>query len=324
MSKKTPSILDCKNLKKYFQVQSSIVHAVDGVDLTIQKGERMGLVGESGCGKSTLGYLITGFFEPTEGEILFEGKNIFNSSKNARAQRHIQMIYQSPQESLDPRMKIASSVCEPIDIHLRLSREEKRETVRRSLESVGLDESHAEKYPHELSGGQLQRVVIARALVLNPKLLVLDEPTSHLDVSVQAKILNLLKEIKDKHELSYLFISHDLGVIRNVTDRVAVMYLGKIVEVASREEMFKSPAHPYTQALLSAAPNPDPRVRVKHIILKGEVPSSVNIPSGCRFHPRCQYRKTECSKTEPELSEINKEHALACHLTAEVQTANQA
>lgn len=318
-------ILKCEGLKKYFPVRSSIfsrsksvVHALDGIDFCIRKGETLGLVGESGCGKTTTGLAILRLLKPTAGKVYFESKNILELKRREmmKVRRNMQVVFQDPLSSLNPRMTVSQIISEPIVVHMRTHRSERREKVVELLKQVGLKEGHMERYPHEFSGGQKQRIAIARAIALHSKFIVLDEPTSALDVSVQAKILNLLVHLKKRLGLSYLFISHDLSVIRNVSERTAVMYLGKIVEITTTKQLFRSPRHPYSQALLSAIPTMDPRSRHvrERIILKGDVPNPTEPPSGCRFHPRCIYAIPECKKLEPKLIDVGHEHLVACHL----------
>lgn len=316
------SLVEVKGLKKYFLIQKgwgrgkAYVRAVDGVDLLILRGEVLGLVGESGCGKTTVGRLILKLIEPTEGEIIFEGKNLSNMDKKEihPLRRSFQIIFQDPFASLNPRMTVAEIVGRPMEIHGLVYRSEREEKVAQLLESVGLQKEHLYRYPHEFSGGQRQRIGIARALATKPKLIVADEPTSALDVSVQAQILNLMKELKESFGLTYLFISHNIGVIRHLSDRVAVMYLGKVVEMGKKRPLFQSPLHPYTKALLAAVPSMDPKRKREEIILEGDVPSPIQPPSGCRFHPRCRYALPKCSKEEPLFKGVDEDRWVACHL----------
>jgi oligopeptide transport system ATP-binding protein len=314
-------ILEVKNLKKYFPIKGGFlsktvayVHAVDGVSFFLNKGETLGLVGESGCGKSTTGRLILRVLHPTAGTILFDKKNIFkqNRQQMKTLRRDMQIIFQDPYASLNPRMTVGSIVGEPLKIHNVSSRSESDDRTAMLIKKVGLHPEHLRRYPHEFSGGQRQRIGIARALALNPKLIIADEPVSALDVSIQAQVINLLQDLRDEFDLSYIFIAHDLSVVEYMSDRVAVMYLGKIVELAHGAVLYKDPQHPYTQALLSAVPIPDPRLEKKRQILEGDVPSPINPPSGCHFHTRCLYRTDDCSKFEPEFYDIGHGHFVAC------------
>jgi len=315
-------LVEVKGLKKYFPTQKvwrqkkSFVRAVDGVDLAIYRGEVLGLVGESGCGKTTVGRLILKLTEPTEGEIFFEGKNITHLDQKEihPLRRYFQIIFQDPFASLNPRMTVAEIVGRPLEIHGLIEPSQRDERVGQILESVGLPREHLYRYPHEFSGGQRKRIGIARALATQPKLIVADEPTSALDVSVQAQILNLMKELQKAFGLTYLFVSHNIGVIRHMSDRVAVMYLGKLVEIGKKRELFASPLHPYTKALLAAVPSLNPKTKREEIILEGDVPSPINPPAGCRFHPRCKYVLPKCSREEPIFHWQGDERWIACHL----------
>jgi len=318
------NLVEVRGLRKYFPVRGGVfggvrawVRAVDGVDLDIGPGgETFGLAGESGCGKSTLGRAILRLVEPTAGEVRFRGRNIlaFRPRELRVLRRDMQMVFQDPYEALNPRMTVRAIIAEPLVTHLRLTPREVDRRVEALLEEVGLDRTYGRRYPHEFSGGQRQRVVIARALALDPKFLVLDEPTSSLDVSVQAQILNLLASLRDRLGLSYLLISHDLSVIEHMSHRVAVMYLGKVVEVGPAEEVLHRPVHPYAQALLAAVPVPDPDYEAPQVILEGGVPSPASPPAGCRFHPRCDRRTAVCEKDEPALVSVGEGHRVACHL----------
>ena len=310
------NLLDVRNLVKHFPIDGSdeVVKAVDGVSFDIKAGETLGLVGESGCGKSTVGKCLLRLNEPTSGEIYFEGKNLVGLPK--REMQHLrgemQIIFQDPYASLNPRLSIFSIVSEPLKIHGIGNKTEQQEKVADLLQKVGLDPNYMRRYPHEFSGGQRQRIGIARALALNPKLIICDEPVSALDVSVQAQVVNLLQDLQQEFGLTYLFISHGLAVVEHISNRVAVMYLGKIVEIADGRELYDNPIHPYTKALLSAIPVPDPTKKRERIILKGDVPTPINPPSGCRFRTRCPLAIDECAKTVPELREIQPNHFAAC------------
>ena len=315
-------LLTVKALKKYFPVGGGFfgrargsIKAVDGVDLGVQKGETLGIVGESGCGKSTLGYCILRLEEPTSGQVAFEGKDILNLDRLSmqRLRRDMQIIFQDPYSSLDPRKTVGQLVGEGFQIHGLLTPKERRDKVIELLEIVGLLPEYSYRYPHEFSGGQRQRICISRALALNPKLVIADEPVSALDVSVQAQILNLLVSLQNRFQLTYLFISHDLGVVRHICNRIAVMYLGRVVESAPRKTLYAKPRHPYTASLLSAIPLPNPLKKRKRIRLTGDVPSPIHTPPGCSFHPRCPHRQPVCAQERPMETEIYPLHHVACH-----------
>jgi len=319
----TEPILSARNIKKYFNVSGGTLKAVDGISFDIYQGETLGLVGESGCGKTTAGRTIIRLYEPTEGELYFEGEDIYKLSRHNMKpiRRNIQMIFQDPYASLNPRMTVEEIIAEPLDIHgIYKSDKQKRERVFELLELVGLNEEHALRFPHEFSGGQRQRIGVARSLALNPKFIVCDEPISALDVSIQAQVVNLLKNLQTQMGLTYLFIAHDLSMVRYISDRVGVMYLGMMMELAKSEELYDNPIHPYTQALLSAIPIPDPEVQRsrKRIILEGDVPSPIDPPPGCRFADRCFYAIDECRKTTPEFEEVRPNHFVACHRSREI------
>ncbi len=319
------TLLEVRDIKMHFPLTKGIifqrrvgaVQAVDGVSFEVRRGETLGLVGESGCGKSTLGRAILQLYRPTEGDVIFEGTDLtkIGGERLRRMRRRMQMIFQDPYASLNPRMTVGSIVAEPIEIHKLARGKEKRERVQELLKVCGLNPYFANRYPHEFSGGQRQRIGIARALAVNPAFIVADEPVSALDVSIQAQIINLLEELQDEFQLTYLFIAHDLSVVRHISDRVAVMYLGRIVELADRDELYLNPAHPYTKALLSAVPIPDPRIERKRerIILTGDVPTPVNPPQGCRFHTRCPIAIEVCAEVDPEWRDIGGNHWVACH-----------
>jgi len=310
------SLVEVRNLVKYFPVENSdnVLRAVDDVSFEIVGGETLGLVGESGCGKSTVGRCVLRLYEPTAGEVLFEGRNILDlaPSELQKLRREMQIIFQDPYASLNPRLSILSIVSEPLKIHGISNKTEQRDRVADLLKKVGLDPNYMNRYPHEFSGGQRQRLGIARALALNPKLIVCDEPVSALDVSVQAQVVNLLQDLQSEFGLTYLFISHGLAVVEHISDRVAVMYLGKIVEIADARDLYADPLHPYTKALLSAIPIPDPRQKRERIVLAGDVPTPIDPPSGCRFRTRCPWAIEECAKVVPELREIKPGHVAAC------------
>ena len=310
------SLLRVDDLKTYFYTEEGVVKAVDGVNLTVEEGETLGLVGESGCGKSTLGRTILRLIEPTGGEVIFQGKNLLAMAQRELRdmRRQMQIIFQDPYASLNPRMRVGDIVGEGLEIHKLAKGKAKRERVIELLHQVGLREEHYDRYPHEFSGGQRQRVGIARALAVSPKFIVCDEPVSSLDVSIQAQIINLLQELQEKMHLTYLFISHDLRVVEHISHRVAIMYLGKVVEIAKSDSIYQDAKHPYTKALLSAVPITDKSKKKERIVLEGDVPSPVNPPSGCTFHPRCSYREAICDKTEPPLEFGAAGHGVACHV----------
>ena len=309
-------LVKVRNLVKYFPVEDSddVVRAVDDVSFDILAGETLGLVGESGCGKSTVGRCLLRLYEPTSGEVSFEGKQLVGLPNNEmqKLRREMQIIFQDPYASLNPRLNILSIVSEPLKIHGIGNKTERKERVADLLKKVGLDPNYMFRYPHEFSGGQRQRLGIARALALNPKLIICDEPVSALDVSVQAQVVNLLQDLQAEFGLTYLFISHGLAVVEHISQRVAVMYLGKIVEIADARELYELPLHPYTKALLSAIPVPDPKHKRERIVLQGDVPTPINPPSGCRFRTRCPIALPECAAVVPELREITKGHTVAC------------
>ncbi len=323
-------LLEVHNLKKYFPVRGGIlqtvraqVRAVDDISFHIMKGETLGVVGESGCGKTTVGRTILRLTPPTAGKVVFGGRNLFElgASELKQVRRELQIIFQDPYSSLDPRMPVGESIAEGLEAHGIGTRQERNEIVVNYLRRVGLEAYHARRYPHEFSGGQRQRIGIARALALRPKLIVCDEPISALDVSIQAQVLNILKDLQQEFGLTYLFIAHNLGVVEHISDRVAVMYLGKLVELASREDLFRSPKHPYTRALMSAVPVANPLARHERIILQGDVPSPLNPPSGCRFHTRCWMARDICRTTEPAFEQKANGHWSACHFASEVETS---
>jgi oligopeptide transport system ATP-binding protein len=321
------TLLEVNNLVMHFPLTRGIivqrkvgaVQAVDGVSFAVKKGETLGLVGESGCGKSTTGRAILQLYKPTAGEVKFQGKDLtkLDAGDMRKMRRHLQMIFQDPYASLNPRMTVGSIISEPMQIHNLVDRGHRNQRVQELLETVGLNPYFANRYPHEFSGGQWQRIGVARALAASPQFIVADEPVSALDVSIQAQIVNLLEDLQEQFNLTYLFIAHDLSVVKHISDRVAVMYLGKIVELASRDTIYEEPLHPYTKALLSAVPIPDPVIEKKRerIILTGDVPSPINPPTGCHFHTRCQYAiKGVCDVVEPAFEDKGSDHFVACHL----------
>lgn len=310
------NILEVRGLKKYFATKKGPLHAVDDVDFTIQKGETLGLVGESGCGKSTTGRLVLRLLQPSAGEIIYQGEDIskFNTRKMKAFRREAQIVFQDPYSCLNPRMSVKNIIAEPLEVHrIFKSKKEKEIRIKELMDHVGLSQRLINVYPHELDGGRRQRVGLARALALDPKLVVLDEPVSALDVSIQAQMLNLLADLQDELDLTYLFIAHDLSVVKHISDRVAVMYLGKIVELTDYKTIFREPLHPYSQALISAIPIPAIDVDRERIILEGDVPSPVNPHPGCRFYGRCQHKEDICLE-EPALKEAKPGHFVACHL----------
>lgn len=319
----TEPIVKLENVKKYFPIRGGVfsrvvgnIKAVDDISFSIQKGETLGLVGESGCGKSTLGRTILKLLDPTAGKVFYKDFDIFATQKEElrNLRREMQIIFQDPYSSLNPRLNVGEIIGECLEIHGIAYGREKQEKVESMLEVCGLAPHHRRRYPHEFSGGQRQRIGIARALTLNPDFIVADEPISSLDVSIQAQIVNLMEELQEKFGLTYLFISHDLSMVRHISDHVAVMYLGKIVEISGKKELYQNPLHPYTQALLSAVPVLDPDHKSKRIILRGDVPSPANPPQGCNFNPRCIYAEERCRNEEPELRDVGSEHQVSCHL----------
>jgi oligopeptide/dipeptide ABC transporter ATP-binding protein len=328
-------LIEVQHVKKYFPIRKGVlqrevarVHAVDDVSFVVREGETLGLVGESGCGKSTLGRTIVRLLEPTEGQILFRERHIEKlGTRSLRPlRREMQMVFQDPYASLNPRKRVGSIIGDPLKIHSIGDKSSRKKQVEELLDTVGLSPEHYNRFPHEFSGGQRQRIGIARALALRPKLIVADEPVSALDVSIQSQMLNLLEDLQNEFQLTYIFIAHDLGVVRHVSDRIAVMYLGKLVELSPAEELYQRPIMPYTEALLSAVPIPDPDLARKRerIVLEGDVPSPINPPSGCRFHPRCRYATAICKEVEPPLADYGNGHLAACHHPLNVDAATLA
>lgn len=327
MSENTNILLETKNLSKYFTGKKGLlnrqpaqVKAVDHVSLTVNKGETLGLVGESGCGKSTLGRTILRLIPATEGQVLYNGEDIltYDKKKMWEMRRKLQIIFQDPYSSLNPRMTVYDLISAPLEVYKIGTKAERREMVEEILQEVGLDKQYLNRFPHEFSGGQRQRIGIARALILNPEFVVCDEAVSALDVSVRAQVLNLMRNIQQKKNLTYLFISHDLSVVRHISDRIAVMYLGSVAEVAEKAQLYSNPMHPYTKALLSAIPLPDVKKKRQRIILQGDVPSAYNPPSGCKFHTRCPYATDRCKQEIPVLRQMEKGHQVACHRAEEL------
>lgn len=320
------TLIEVKGLKKYFDINVGMFNtkplkAVDDVSLTIKKGETLGLVGESGCGKTTVGRTILHLYKPTTGEILYEGKPIKTKSDIREFRKKATMVFQDPYSSLNPRMTVSDIIAEPLDVHkLYSSKTERRERILELMSKVGLNSEHATRYAHEFSGGQRQRIGIARSLAVNPDFIVCDEPVSALDVSIQAQIINMFEELQQQLGLTYLFIAHDLLVVRHISDRIGVMYLGRLVEIADAKEIYENPLHPYSQSLLSSVPIPDPKpARAnKRIVLSGDIPSPLNAPSGCPFRTRCPYAEKKCAESMPELKEISSGHFVACHRVNEI------
>jgi len=326
MGESNSTLVEVQNLRMYFPITRGLliqrhvgdIKAVDGLNFQIRRGETLGLVGESGCGKSTTGRAILQLYRPTDGHVLFEGEDLtqLSGERLRRMRRRMQMIFQDPYASLNPRMTVGGIISEPLEVHNLMSKRERRERVQELLRIVGLNPYFMNRYPHEFSGGQRQRIGVARALAVQPEFIVCDEPISALDVSIQAQIINLLEDLQEQFGLTYLFIAHDLSVVRHISDRIAVMYLGKIVELTDRSELYRNPLHPYTKALLSAVPIPDPVLeeRRQRIILEGDVPSPAHPPSGCRFRTRCPWVMDICAEQEPKWMDLGGDHWVACHL----------
>jgi len=326
MSNENQILLEVKNLKQYFNIpmgmfKSKPLKAVDDVSFSIRKGETLGLVGESGCGKTTVGRTLLNLYKPTAGEIWYEGKQIKSKADIQEFRKKATMVFQDPYSSLNPRMTVADIIAEPLDVHkLYKTKEERRERILELMGHVGLNSEHASRYAHEFSGGQRQRIGIARSLAVNPEFIVCDEPVSALDVSIQAQVINMFDELQEKLGLTYLFIAHDLLVVRHISDRIAVMYLGKMVELADADEIYEHPLHPYSQSLMSAVPVPDPKIARanKRIVLSGDIPSPLNAPSGCPFRTRCPHATAQCAESMPEFKEVSTGHFVACHRVGEI------
>ena len=326
MADNNTPLVDIRHLKEYFNInvgpfQTKPLKAVDDVSFTIQKGETLGLVGESGCGKTTVGRTILQLYKPTGGEIYYDGKPVKTKADLKQFRTKATMVFQDPYSSLNPRMTVSDIIAEPLDVHkLCKTKEERRDRILELMNYVGLNSEHASRYAHEFSGGQRQRIGIARALAVNPEFIVCDEPVSALDVSIQAQVINMFDELQDQLGLTYLFIAHDLLVVRHISDRIAVMYLGKMVELADAKEIYDHPLHPYSKSLISAVPVPDPNIARanQRIVLKGDIPSPLNAPSGCPFRTRCQYACDKCAESMPEFKEVSTGHFVACHRTAEI------
>jgi oligopeptide/dipeptide ABC transporter ATP-binding protein len=315
-------LLEVKGLKKYFPIHSPLgkttgyVKAVDGIEFTLNKKETVGIVGESGCGKSTTGRTILRLIEPTSGEAIYNGKNIFDlkGKELQKMRRNFQMIFQDPHNSINPKHKVGLSIEEPMAIHKLATKKERTEKALELMNKVGLRQDQYYRYPHEFSGGQRQRIGIARALAVNPEIIICDEPVSALDVSIQSQVINLMEDVQDQFDLSYIFIAHDLSVVRHISDRIGVMYLGNMVEMAETDELFQNPLHPYTQALLSVIPVANPKYKRERIMLKGDIPSPINPPTGCTFHTRCPLATEKCKQEKPLYKEVAPNHSVACHL----------
>ena len=328
MAENATPLVDVRHLKEYFPVNTGFfksvpLKAVDDVSFTIQRGETLGLVGESGCGKTTVGRTILHLYEPTDGEVIYDGKPIKTKADLQGFRKKSTMVFQDPYSSLNPRMTVSDIIGEPLDVHhMCASKEEREKRILELMDRVGLNSEHASRYAHEFSGGQRQRIGIARALAVNPEFIVCDEPVSALDVSIQAQVINMFDELQDELGLTYLFIAHDLLVVRHISDRIAVMYLGKMVELADAAEVYDHPLHPYSKSLISAVPVPDPKIARanKRIPLQGEIPSPLNAPSGCPFRTRCPYAQDKCAESMPEFKEVEKGHFVACHRTEEINS----